>query len=60
VNVTAAAIGSQSLRSRRSPQTAEIVAQPMNPNAPTATMRPASGGAYPRAARIDVNPEAKP
>jgi hypothetical protein len=33
------------LRFSRSPQMAEIVAQPMNPTAPTATIRPASGGA---------------
>ncbi len=44
-SVITAEIGSHSLRSRRSPQSAAAPAQRMKPNAPTATITPASGGA---------------
>src|ERR1700729_2018718 len=60
ITVITAPIESQCLRSIRSANATANNAQARNPNAPTAVIRPASGGGYLSATSIDVNPAEKP
>ncbi|MBV9337405.1 MAG: hypothetical protein JO243_16095 [Solirubrobacterales bacterium] len=56
ITVIAAPIAIQYIRSSRSANATANSAQARNPNAPTATMRPASGGGY----LSEVSSEVKP